>query len=154
MIARLRRAARSDDGASAVEFALLVPFLLLITFGIITFGMILFTQITATHAAREAARQIAVNGDAVTDCDALKTFLEDSGTWAPSDIQATSDGDGGPGDELTLTFDIPTDHGTVGAFTGVTEAIPGAAIVIPDVLTIHAATRIEVAGDISQGGCS
>ncbi len=45
-----------DRGAAAVEFALLLPLLLLIIFGVIDFGRALNAQITLTQAAREGAR--------------------------------------------------------------------------------------------------
>jgi hypothetical protein len=45
-----------DRGAAAVEFALLLPLLLLLLFGIIDFGRALNAQITLTQAAREGAR--------------------------------------------------------------------------------------------------
>jgi Flp pilus assembly protein TadG len=50
-----------DRGSVAVEFALLLPMLLLIVFGIIDFGRALNAQITLTQAAREGARLAAVN---------------------------------------------------------------------------------------------
>ena len=58
-----RRPARSvlrDRGAAAVEFALLLPVLLLLVFGIIDFGRALNAQITLTQAAREGARLAAL----------------------------------------------------------------------------------------------
>ena len=45
-----------DRGAAADEFALLLPLLLLLVFGIIDFGRALNAQITLTQAAREGAR--------------------------------------------------------------------------------------------------
>ena len=45
-----------DSGATAVEFALLLPMLLLIIFGVIDFGRALNAQVTLTQAAREGAR--------------------------------------------------------------------------------------------------
>ena len=51
----------SDRGAVAVEFALLLPILLLLAFGIIDFGRALNAQITLTQAAREGARLAALN---------------------------------------------------------------------------------------------
>ena len=49
-----------DRGAAAVEFALVLPLLLLIVFGIIDFGRLLNAQLTLTQAAREGARLAAV----------------------------------------------------------------------------------------------
>ena len=53
---RTARSAPRDRGAAAVEFALLLPMLLLLVFGIIDFGRALNAQITLTQAAREGAR--------------------------------------------------------------------------------------------------
>ncbi len=50
-----------DRGAVAVEFALLLPMLLLLLFGIIDFGRALNAQITLTQAAREGARLASLN---------------------------------------------------------------------------------------------
>jgi Flp pilus assembly protein TadG len=49
-----------DRGAAAVEFALLLPVLLLIIFGVIDFGRAINAQITLTQAAREGARLAAL----------------------------------------------------------------------------------------------
>lgn len=57
---RPARNARQDRGAAAVEFALLLPLLLLLVFGIIDFGRALNAQITLTQAAREGARLAAL----------------------------------------------------------------------------------------------
>ncbi len=53
-----------DRGAAAVEFALLLPVLLLIVFGLIDFGRALNAQITLTQAAREGARLDALGQSA------------------------------------------------------------------------------------------
>jgi hypothetical protein len=58
------RARRRDRGAAAVEFALVLPVLLLIIFGIIDFGRMLTAKITLTEAAREGARAAALVGSA------------------------------------------------------------------------------------------
>ena len=50
-----------DRGATAVEFALLLPVLLLIVFGIVDFGRAYNAKITLTQAAREGARLTALN---------------------------------------------------------------------------------------------
>src|SRR5580704_13840340 len=49
-----------DRGAAAVEFALCLPILLLLVFGIIDFGRALNAQITLTQAAREGVRLAAL----------------------------------------------------------------------------------------------
>jgi Flp pilus assembly protein TadG len=45
-----------ERGATAVEFALLLPVLLTILFGIIEFGMIMYGREVVTNASREGAR--------------------------------------------------------------------------------------------------
>lgn len=56
-----RRAHAADDsGAAAVEFALVVPLLLLIVFGIINFGVIFSQQLTMNNGVREGARRAVV----------------------------------------------------------------------------------------------
>lgn len=55
---------RVDRGSAAVEFALVLPVLLLVIFGIVDFGRMLAAKITLTEAAREGARATAlVNAD-------------------------------------------------------------------------------------------
>ncbi|MFF0943875.1 TadE/TadG family type IV pilus assembly protein [Kocuria sp. CPCC 205300] len=46
-----------------MEFALVLPMLLVILLGIIEFGRAYNIQISLTHAARETARHMAVQGD-------------------------------------------------------------------------------------------
>jgi Flp pilus assembly protein TadG len=51
---------RGERGASAVEFALLLPFLLLLVGGIIDLGRLFYTQNIVVNAAREGARMMAL----------------------------------------------------------------------------------------------
>lgn len=53
--------ARTERGASAVEFALVVPLLLSLLLGVIEFGNWFNQQITLTSAAREGARAYALH---------------------------------------------------------------------------------------------
>lgn len=55
--------APGEEGAAAVEMALVLPLLLLLLFGIIDFGRALNAQITVTEAAREGARAAALGLD-------------------------------------------------------------------------------------------
>ena len=58
---RRRRSHAGEDGASAVEFALVVPLLLLIVFGIVNFGFVFSQQSSLNTAVREGARRAVVN---------------------------------------------------------------------------------------------
>lgn len=59
----------SDRGAAAVEFALVLPLLLLIVLGIIDFGRAYNMQIALSQGAREGVRVLALNGS-TTDATA------------------------------------------------------------------------------------
>jgi Flp pilus assembly protein TadG len=51
---------RNEKGASAVEFALVLPIFVMVIFGIFQFGIAFNNWIAITHAAREGARLAAV----------------------------------------------------------------------------------------------
>lgn len=57
MTRRRRNSLRSEQGQAAVEFALVVPVLLLLLLGIIQGGIVFHNYLTVTDAARAAARQ-------------------------------------------------------------------------------------------------
>lgn len=59
----------NTDGQSLVEFALILPLLIMLILGMVEFGWILNGQITLTSAAREGARTAIIYetaGDAAT----------------------------------------------------------------------------------------
>ena len=51
---------KNDNGQSFVEFALVLPILILLVLGIIQFGIVFYGQVTITSAAREAARMASI----------------------------------------------------------------------------------------------
>jgi len=64
--------ARTERGASAVEFAIVLPVLFLVIAGIVDFGRYFFTQIQVTNAAREGARAaVVLPNPASTDMTAI-----------------------------------------------------------------------------------
>lgn len=67
----LRRAA--DRGASAVEFALVMPILFVLLFGLISTGFVFSNHLAATNAVREAARY-----------GAATSYSTNPGGWATS----------------------------------------------------------------------
>ena len=62
---RQGRTSEDDSGAVVVEFALILPILLALVFGIISFGAAYNTQIALQGAAREGARALALGNDPV-----------------------------------------------------------------------------------------
>jgi Flp pilus assembly protein TadG len=66
MFALSRRARRDDRGAAALEFALILPLLVVLIFGMIQFGFAFNAYITVTHAAREGVRLASVGTPAAT----------------------------------------------------------------------------------------
>jgi Flp pilus assembly protein TadG len=52
---------RSEKGAALVEFALVLPVLILVLFGMLQFGLVFNYWIDETHLANEGARWAAVN---------------------------------------------------------------------------------------------
>jgi Flp pilus assembly protein TadG len=61
-----KRAHRKREGAAALEFALVLPLLVILLFGIIDFGYLMFIVSTMNNAAREGARRGAVDAGTPT----------------------------------------------------------------------------------------
>jgi Flp pilus assembly protein TadG len=56
-----RRGRKSpEDGAAAVEMALILPLLFFLVFGIVEFGFAFNRWISVTHASREGVRQLSI----------------------------------------------------------------------------------------------
>lgn len=66
MSRRLLRALREEDGQAMVEFALVVPFLLLLVLGLVEFSRAWNTQQVLTDTAREALRSSVVANSGYT----------------------------------------------------------------------------------------
>ena len=61
-----------DNGAAAVEFALILSVLLLLVVGIIQFSLLFNAQLSLNHSTREGVRVYAITGDATAGEDAAK----------------------------------------------------------------------------------
>jgi hypothetical protein len=99
---------RGQDGAAAVEFALLLPLLVLLLFGFIQFGLAFNTRIQATNAAREAARQAVVGIDNWNDVGGVQFWQivrDRAGVSSISNCSFTTEDV--VGGTLTVKFDFP-----------------------------------------------
>jgi Flp pilus assembly protein TadG len=110
-----------DRGTAAVEFALVLPVLLLIVFGIIDFGRALNAQITLTGAAREGARLVALGyPDAAIQADVAAAAPGLSGVT--STVVASCPPGAGPAAEaevdISYSFSFITPIGAVVGFFG------------------------------------
>ncbi|WP_411720421.1 TadE/TadG family type IV pilus assembly protein [Mycetocola sp.] len=103
------RISRSEDGAAAVEFALVLPVLLLLILGLIEFSLVFNSQISLTNAAREGARVMAIQNDpAVARAATINAapsvnpaVTAGEITIVPADCRA--------GDTVTVTIDYTAD---------------------------------------------
>lgn len=68
--AAMRKILIQNEGVATVEFAFVVPILLLLLLGMLEFGNILFTYNTSANAARDVARQLATNRVTLSNADA------------------------------------------------------------------------------------
>jgi Flp pilus assembly protein TadG len=57
---RLSRLCRDGHGAAVVEFAFVLPLMLVLVFGIIEFGFLLFVNSNMLNAARDATRVLSI----------------------------------------------------------------------------------------------
>jgi Flp pilus assembly protein TadG len=102
---------RDPAGQEAVEFALLLPLLLLILFGILDLGRLFHAAITITNAAREGARygieHPADTGDieAAVQAEAAGTGIDLTDT-AISDIAVSCPDGGACSSGLPLRVDV------------------------------------------------
>lgn len=101
----MRRIAKDCEGASAVEFALVVPVLAALLLGGIEFGLVIYSQNAMQSVTRDVARKLAVN---YYDQAAAKQELKDH---LPGWIRSVADvdiDDSAPGDPVNnvITVDV------------------------------------------------
>ena len=72
----------SQRGSSMVEFAFVVPLLLVLMFGIVEVAVVARSEIQLLHAAREGARAAAASPDAAAAAGAARSALGPQGADA------------------------------------------------------------------------
>ena len=66
----------NEKGASAVEFAIVLPLLVVFVFGIIEFGIVFYNKAMITNACREAARAAIVYRTPILDEAAMQAKIK------------------------------------------------------------------------------
>lgn len=117
---RIKQIRQRDSGQSMVEFALVLPFLMLILCLIIDFGWVFSKQNELTSVAGATARYVSINYAEHTDdlSSCARTYAEANpfagtltGVDASTDASKTYV-------KVTLTEDVPYLTGFTGVFTG------------------------------------
>jgi len=64
---KTKRIIKDQKGGALIEFAIVLPLLVVLAFGIIEFGIILYNQSIITNASREGARAGIIEGTSEAD---------------------------------------------------------------------------------------
>jgi Flp pilus assembly protein TadG len=114
----VRKRRSGEQGAAAIEFALVLPLLIILFFGIIEFSVILYDKAMITNASREGARVgIVYRFDAETETsshpsddeirDTINNYIQNHlislGASSTADIPAPTRSGNAAGDTLTVT---------------------------------------------------
>ena len=117
---------RSESGASAVEFALLLPVLMMILFGIIEFGLALYRQAILTNASREGARLgIVQSVPAITTAQidaAIDNYLTAAGI-TPGNVTRAIVAGGVTGTPVQVTLTLPYTYSVLPGLTSIAPTI-------------------------------
>ena len=112
---------RGDSGAAAVEFALVLPVLLLVIFGIVNYGFIFATQISLNSSARDASRAGVVKSlgstGAAKTCGEIVTLARDGAVTIGVDqtkINVTVTGPAGTCSTTSSSYNSPMCSATNG----------------------------------------
>lgn len=155
MVRRVARRWRAQRGAAAVEFALIMPLLLILVFGIISYGYMLSFRQAISQAAAEGARAAAVSqqtSNQVTDAtramnDALGSYGVSCGSNGTLTRKGTNVG--------TCTVAVATCTGEAASVRCVSVTInyayddhpllpvPGVGLILPDRLRYTAVARVS-----------
>jgi Flp pilus assembly protein TadG len=142
---RGRKMRRDEHGGSLVEFAIVMPLLFILLFGIIDFGILLYNQAVITNASREGARygivarsprrtpeEITTFIRSFCDSNLLKTF----GTWTDPTVAPNHDEGQDFGDPLSVQ--VQWQH----RFLALPN-LPGVGLTNPITLSAHTVMNYE-----------
>jgi Flp pilus assembly protein TadG len=93
---------KSEKGQSLVEFALVLPILIMLLFGIVDFGRAFHAYLTIDQAGREAARAASIGKDSAT----VRGIAKNQGTsigLTEGEVNVSTDSRT-PGTDITITI--------------------------------------------------
>jgi Flp pilus assembly protein TadG len=105
-VKRFRNTLGNEKGQNLVEFALVVPLLLLLVIGMAEFGRAWMTKNLITGAAREAVRMYAVKNDTSAAGARADNILSSGGMDLSR--RTITPGDTGVAVSYTITYNFPT----------------------------------------------
>ncbi len=151
MFRRLHARGREDRGAAAVEFALILPVLILLIFGIVQYGIYFWARSSAVAAAREGARRASVGDYPV--CSDFTTFVKSelsgaqTGTGSTVKRTIAAKGTGNllttlqPGDTMKISVSFPVVN---------LGLIP---LPASGTITVNTTSRVENVGATAPAAC-
>ena len=102
----LRALWRDRDGTAAVEFAFIMPILLMLFSGIVQFGSIMFLENHMTNVARETSRRVAVGE--LTLADAPSSVQQALVNWGVTyEVSVAATDVGGGNQDITVAISLP-----------------------------------------------
>ena len=106
------RIRKDHKGQSLVEFALILPILLILVLGAMDIGRLFFTKMVITNAAREGANHLAYHPGDISGMQAVIAQEADSSTVEYADLNITADPETGcclTGQPVTVTISTTVD---------------------------------------------
>jgi Flp pilus assembly protein TadG len=101
-------AAGRRDGAAAVEFAVVVPVLIILVFGMIEFSRLMMVEQVLDNAAREGCRRAVLNTATTSDVNTVVTnYLNNSGISGESITVSPDPSTASAGTAITVTVSVP-----------------------------------------------
>lgn len=120
-----RRGKDGEKGQALVEFALLVPILVLLVFSIVDFGMGFYSWIAITNGAREGARLGVVNGTQAEIIDRVETAVDITNEGSNMTVTVTN-AQGQPGESVVVRVDY--DYEFITPLAGLVQFMSGGSI--------------------------
>ena len=98
---------RSQHGQAATEFALILPLLALLLFGVIQFGIVFKNYLTLTDAVRSGSRVAAVSRQHPDRVNRTTSAVRTAAADLSGDLQVSVSSSWEPGTDVAVTASFP-----------------------------------------------